>query len=199
LSRALRTLPLLPLRAVLFPGGVLHLTATAPPAVALLQQAHQSDCVFGVSLWQADANGQHVPAAIGVVARVQSLHATAQAVRVVCVGRHRFRALGQAFANAQGQWQVNAITLDDDVHAVPAATMLPTVQALARAIAAMQAAGKDHIRAPFQLDDAGWVANRWCELLPLALQAKQQLMALTDPQARRALVDRYLRDQRIVS
>ena len=31
---------------------------------------------------------------------------------------------------------------------------------------------------PHRLDDAGWVANRWCEILPLPLEAKQRLMTL---------------------
>ena len=37
-------------------------------------------------------------------------------------------------------------------------------------------------RAPFlaahRFDDAGWVANRWCEILPIPLAAKQKLMEL---------------------
>jgi len=28
------------------------------------------------------------------------------------------------------------------------------------------------------MDDCGWVANRWCELLPMPLEPKQRLMAL---------------------
>ena len=51
---------------------------------------------------------------------------------------------------------------------------------------------------PFRLDDAGWVANRWCELLPVSLAAKQKLMALEDPVIRLSLVDGYLRDKKVV-
>ena len=42
--------------------------------------------------------------------------------------------------------------------------------------------------APYQLDDCGWVANRWCELLPLPLQLKQRLMELDNPLVRLELV-----------
>jgi Lon protease-like protein len=39
-------------------------------------------------------------------------------------------------------------------------------------------AGPRALAPPYRLDDAGWVANRWCELLPVPLAAKQKLMAL---------------------
>ena len=47
-------------------------------------------------------------------------------------------------------------------------------------------------------DDAGWVANRWCELLPISLAAKQKLMELDDPVIRLSIVDGYLRDKKVV-
>ena len=51
---------------------------------------------------------------------------------------------------------------------------------------------------PYRLDDAGWVANRWCELLPITMAAKQKLMELEDPVIRLSLVDGYLRDKNVV-
>ena len=39
-----------------------------------------------------------------------------------------------------------------------------------------------------QLDDCGWVANRWCELLPVPLELKQRLMELDNPLVRLELV-----------
>ena len=29
---------------------------------------------------------------------------------------------------------------------------------------------------PYRFDDCGWVANRWCELLPMQSELKQRLM-----------------------
>jgi len=37
------------------------------------------------------------------------------------------------------------------------------------------------------------VANRWCEILPLPLEAKQRLMTLEDPVARLEVVDSLMR------
>jgi uncharacterized protein len=42
------------------------------------------------------------------------------------------------------------------------------------------------------------VANRWCELLPITLAAKQKLMELDDPVIRLSLVDGFLRDKKVV-
>jgi uncharacterized protein len=199
-----RLLPLLPLRAVLFPQGVLRVTVTAAPAIELMQRCQREAAVFGVSLMQAQADGSHAPASTGVVARIETLHLQGHALQVTCLGRHRFRLHGVATANAQGQWQGDAFTIADDALLLPEATMFATVQALGRAIAAitantpMGAGGQSPIREPYRLDDAGWVANRWCELLPIKLEAKQQLMALTDPRARLALVDAFVRAQGIV-
>ena len=39
-----------------------------------------------------------------------------------------------------------------------------------------------------RLEDCGWVANRWCELLPVPLELKQRLMQLDNPLVRLELV-----------
>jgi Lon protease-like protein len=48
---------------------------------------------------------------------------------------------------------------------------------------------------PFRLDDSGWVADRWCELLPLPPDDKAALLAMTDPVARLAAIQDVLRGQ----
>ena len=64
---------------------------------------------------------------------------------------------------------------------------------LAEAIATLAAQDTRPFLEPHRLDDAGWVANRWCEILPFPLEAKQRLMALEDPLARLDVVDSLLR------
>jgi hypothetical protein len=48
-----------------------------------------------------------------------------------------------------------------------------------------------------RLDDCGWVANRWSELLGLPLELKQRLMALDNPLVRLELVGDILQRQGI--
>jgi len=42
------------------------------------------------------------------------------------------------------------------------------------------------------------VANRWCEILPISVAAKQRLMELQDPVSRLQLVDDFLRSKGVV-
>jgi hypothetical protein len=42
---------------------------------------------------------------------------------------------------------------------------------------------------PFRLDECGWVANRWAELLPLSAAYKQALLQESDPLARLRAID----------
>jgi len=81
----------------------------------------------------------------------------------------------------------------------PGEALAGSVRGLADAIEALRGQGALPFLEPFRFDDAGWVANRWCELLPITLEAKQQLMRLGDPLVRLQLVDEYLRDKGVVS
>ena len=86
-----------------------------------------------------------------------------------------------------------ATPLDDDAVVAADAGAAGTVRGLANAIATLKAQGAEPFLQPYRFDDAGWVANRWCEILPIPLAAKQKLMELPDPQLRLRLVDEFLR------
>ena len=83
--------------------------------------------------------------------------------------------------------------LASDDELAPAVEFLPTVRALASAIGALKNQGSEPFLAPYEFDKAGWVANRWCELLPISIEAKQRLMEISDAAMRLKLVDEYLR------
>jgi Lon protease-like protein len=53
---------------------------------------------------------------------------------------------------------------------------------------------KTPMGAPYRLDECGWVANRWCELLELDLPQKQLLLAQDNPVLRLELVQDALSD-----
>jgi Lon protease-like protein len=46
--------------------------------------------------------------------------------------------------------------------------------------------------------ELGWVANRWSELLPIPLAARQELMALTDPVSRLEIINTFLRQKKLI-
>ena len=72
------------------------------------------------------------------------------------------------------------------------------MQALQQVIASLKEQGNRPFAEPFHLDDAGWVSNRWCEILPISLAAKHKLMMLEDPQTRLRLVHEYLKGKGVV-
>jgi len=48
------------------------------------------------------------------------------------------------------------------------------------------------VAAPFRLDESGWVADRWGELLPLTALQRQRLLTEPDPVRRLEKVQQYL-------
>jgi Lon protease-like protein len=113
-------------------------------------------------------------------------------LQVRCRGRQRF-ALGAARQQADGLWLAETTPIADDPAAAPAPSHGDAVTGLAEAMTALAAQGAPPFLAPHRFDDAGWVANRWCEILPLPIEARQRLMTLADPLARLEVVATLLR------
>ena len=57
---------------------------------------------------------------------------------------------------------------------------------------------KKFVAEPYDYDNATWVANRLCELLPIPMRAKQKLLELTDGKIRLSLVHQYLAKQGLI-
>ena len=72
----------------------------------------------------------------------------------------------------------------------------PVASTLKRVVTTLQAQGtlEDQmpIQPPYQYDDCAWVANRWCDVLPMPLELKHRLMALDNPLVRLELVSDVL-------
>jgi len=199
-------LPLFPLRSVLFPGGLLALKIFEARYLDLVTDCLRRQQPFGVvCLLQGGEVRGGKEAAVrferaGVLARLDSVDGEqAGVLHARCTGTQRFRLEGPATQQADGLWTGRAELLPEDPPAAPEAAQQPTVQALANAIATLKAQGAEPFLEPHRLDDAGWVANRWCELLPISLGAKQKLMELDDPRVRLQLVHDYLRGKGVVS
>jgi uncharacterized protein len=199
-------LPLFPLRSVLFPGGLLALKVFEARYLDLVSDCLRRQQPFGVvCLLQGGEVRAGKSAAVrfesaGVLARLDEVDSEQPGVlRARCTGTRRFRLDGAAAQQTDGLWVGSATLLADDEALVPSAEMLPTVQALANAITTLKGQGAEPFNLPYQLDDAGWVANRWCEILPISLGAKQKLMELDDPHVRLQLVHEYLRGKGVIS
>lgn len=205
---SLDSLPLFPLQTVLFPEGLLRLRVFEARYLDLVTLCLRTGAPFGVvcildgSEVRQPGHEQIRPVrfeAIGVLAHVQDLDAEQAGILTLrCQGSQRF-TLATPTQRGDGLWLAQAqLHADDERQAVPP-EQLACAQALAQAISALAAHGHDEQFAlPHRLDDAGWVANRWCELLPIPIAAKQRLMALDEPLLRLRLVDDYLRGQGVV-
>jgi uncharacterized protein len=197
-------LPLFPLQTVLFPGALLGLKVFEARYLDLVSDCLRTQQPFGVVCLRqgAEAGRGSKPArmeAVGVLARVQDVDSEQTGIlRVHCQGGQRFRLGGAPVQRDDGLWLAPVQPLPADPARQPGPAMLQTVTALAEAIRKLQDQGREPFAKPYRLDDAGWVANRWCELLPVTLSAKQKLMELDDPVIRLSLVDGFLRDKKVV-
>jgi uncharacterized protein len=201
-------LPLFPLRTVLFPLGLLPLKIFEARYTDMVTRCLREQRPFGVVCLKQGAEVQpgtsgQAPTqfeAIGTLASIDELDsAQAGILHIRCRGGQRFELDGPVQRQADGLWLGSARALPADLSGLPAPACLGSVEALARAITQLQAQGEQPFAKPYRLDDAGWVANRWCELLPLPLPAKQMLMALPDAATRLSLVHRFLSEQGVVS
>ncbi len=196
-------LPLFPLQSVLFPGGQLALKIFEARYLDLISDCLRSRQPFGVVclLQGGEVRSDRTVRfeSTGVLAQLDEVDSERPGLlHARCSGTRRFRLGSGAQQRSDGLWTGDAELLPDDPPLMPQPQHLPTVQALANAIATLKSQGNQPFRPPHRLDDAGWVANRWCELLPIPLGAKQKLMELPDPQLRLQLVHEYLRGKGVV-
>ncbi len=198
-------LPLFPLRSVLFPDGLLTLKVFEARYLDLVSDCLRRQRPFGVVCLLQGGEVRAGKGAVrfesaGVLARLDDVDSDQSGVlRARCTGTRRFRLERDAAQQADGLWVGSAALLPDDPVLEPSDEWLPSVQALSNAIATLKAQGAEPFNPPHRLDDAGWVANRWCEILPISLGAKQKLMELDDPQVRLQLVHEYLRGKGVVA
>lgn len=211
---SIAALPLFPLRRVLFPDGVLMLKVFEARYLDLVSQCLRSAQAFGVvcllqggevrAQLRIGVHSEEAPAVcfetVGVLARLTEVDSDQPGVlNVRCLGTQRFRLDAAAAQRGDGLWLGAAKLLDADAHVAPPPSLQPSVHALAQALAALQTRGAVPLAQPYRYDDAGWVANRWCEILPLPLADKQALMVLPDPLRRLQQVQVVLRAKGVLS
>ncbi|HEY2255144.1 MAG TPA: LON peptidase substrate-binding domain-containing protein, partial [Variovorax sp.] len=120
-------------------------------------------------------------------------------LQIECVGTQRFR-LRSSEMQKHGLWTGEADTVPDDLPLEVPEDLRHASDALRRLVTTleerqrMQGSGEVRlpIGQPYRFDDCGWVANRWCELLPMQSELKQRLMALDSPLMRLELVSDLL-------
>jgi Lon protease-like protein len=198
-----RELPLFPLQTVLFPGGLLNLKVFEARYLDLMAACLRESRPFGVAALRSGPEVRHGDAIVsfattGVLAELVDVDSAQPGIlQVRCRGTGRFEITASR-QQPDGLWLAATRTLPDDEVVAPTQALVDTVRGLANAIASLKTQGAEPFLRPFHFEDAGWVANRWCEILPISLAAKQKLMELPDPLVRLQLVDEFLRGKGVV-
>ncbi|TFZ04077.1 LON peptidase substrate-binding domain-containing protein [Ramlibacter humi] len=194
----LQSLPLFPLGTVLYPGGLLPLRVFEVRYLDMIGRCHRAGAPFGVvALTQGQevrkpGAGPEAFAQVGTLATIASLEQPQAGLMMIRAhGGQRFR-IQSSDQLKHGLWVADVEQVEPD-HAVPVPEDLrPTAQALANLVQSLREKGASDeqlpVAEPMKLDDCGWVANRWCELLPMPVALKQRLMELDNPLVRLELV-----------
>ena len=197
----LQSLPLFPLSAVLFPDGLLALRVFEVRYLDMIARCRKAGAPFGVvSLTQGgevrQPNVQEAFAQVGTLAAIQDFDQPQPGLMLLrAQGGQRFRITASDQLK-HGLWIADVERIAPDLAVPIPEDLQPTADALQRLIHSLQLKpghpGPMPILPPWKLDDCGWVANRWCELLPLPVALKQRLMELDNPLVRLELVSDVL-------
>ena len=199
-------LPLFPLNAVLFPGGVLPLRVFEARYMDMVRQCMKTAAPFGVVLITkgGEVGAPAATESVGTLARIVAWDMQQLGVlHLRAIGGERFR-IEHAEVQPDGLQvaRVAPIAPDDDLPLDE--RYRPCADLLQRVIddLASQRDGDDGgsqealdsipFERPFRFDSSVWVGNRLCEFLPIPLRARQKLMELQDAASRLQLVQRFL-------
>jgi len=198
-----QALPLFPLQTVLFPGGQLRLKVFEARYLDLMADCLRQQSSFGViALRQGGEVGRSESGVrfepVGVAAELLEVDGEqAGILHVRCRGGLRFE-LTSCTQAADGLWTGQVQWLEgDEQHPIPS-ELKPAAEGLAKAIRSLAEQGNKPFLEPYGLDDTAWVANRWCEILPIPLAAKQKLMELDSALMRLQIVDEFLRGKGVL-
>ena len=194
----LTSLPLFPLGTVLFPAGVLPLRVFEVRYLDMVRKCHHAGAPFGIvaltqgnEVRQAGAPDERFHD-IGTLAVIEKLdNPQPGLITLLCRGSQRFRITERRHL-PHGLWIADVEQLATDLAVSIPEDLLTTATTLAQVLASLRERdtnpGTTLPPSPTQLNDCGWVANRWCELLPIPLELKQRLMELDNPLVRLELV-----------
>lgn len=179
---------------MLFPGGPLPLRIFEARYLDMIGRCMKDDSPFGVVLIRE--GGEVGPAEthdVGTLARIVDWYQGSDGLLgVTARGEERFRVLSsqrQPDGLIVGEIEIlpeeNAVPLPEEY--LPMASILSGV---------LDDLGRLYEDLDRRLDDAGWVTNRFVEILPIDLEKKQLCLEQSDPLARLRLVQQVLQHVR---
>ena len=196
-GRRPRSVPIFPLKTVLFPGSALPLRIFEVRYVDMARECLRGSSPFGVCLIQEgeEVGTPAVPERVGCLARIDDCDAEEMGVlKVRAVGLDRFRiASSEVTKGGLIVAKVDPLAAEPEVSDAPG--LAECAAFLRKAIAAI---GVERFVEPLRFEDATWVGFRLAEILPLKTDVKQKLLELTDATLRLAVLHKFLRQQRLI-
>ncbi len=206
----LHSLPLFPLGTVLFPGGYLPLQIFEVRYLDMVSKCFKAGAPFGIVTLTQGSEVRQAPGPeasndstfpeifhhIGTLTRITSLSRPQPGLMLIqCTGLQRFDVTQHELLK-HGLWVATVNIIPDDQGVAVPDDLRPVAKTLERVINTLLAQGTTSeqmpIQPPYRFHDCAWVANRWCELLPMALEVKNRLMTLDNPLVRLELVSDLL-------
>ncbi len=182
--------PLFPLSTVLFPGGPLPLRIFEARYLDMISERIKNDAQFGVLLIrEGRETGSTTTFDVGTLARITDCYQGSDGLLgVTAIGGQRFRLLSsERQSNGLNIGEIEALA-DETPLALPE-EYRPMAHILAGVLDDL---GRLYENLERHFDDAGWVSNRFVEILPIDIEQKQRCLEEGDPAARLRLVHEAL-------
>jgi Lon protease-like protein len=199
------SLPLFPLKTVLFPGGLLPLKIFEQRYVEMAKACMKDEQPFGVCLiTQGDEVAQMPGAApgtapefatIGTLARITDFDMPQLGIlHVVTQGGSRFK-VQQHTVQPSGLAVGEVVPIADEPPVALAADYEPVAKLLELIATRV---GPQNFPAEPRYDDASWVGYRLAEVLPLPLSIKQSMLEINDADVRLQVLRKFLVQQGLI-
>lgn len=182
-------IPLFPLSHGLFPEGMLHLQIFEVRYLNLIKRCHLEKLPFGIP-WIKNGSEVSVPGEkpslhnFGCMAHIRKMEQIQpNFFQIVCQGGLLFE-LHDVQPGEYGVWQGSVTFLPHDPPVDLPESIQPFADRLGRVIASAQRRGqieKLPIFPAYQLDQCGWLANRYLEAMDISVETKIKLLTELDP------------------
>jgi len=204
---SLTQVPLFPLQSVLFPGGYLPLRIFEVRYLEMIGRSHKAATPFGVVCLTEGREVRMPPSGDGPSTEAfapESFHTEGTLATIThmerpnpglmmirCIGTQRFRVQSSE-RQRNGLWVADIELVDGDALVGVPLDLQVVSKTLQDLLASLSERVTDSdelpLQPPYRWGDCGWLANRWCEILPLSASEKQRFMTLDNPLVRLELV-----------
>lgn len=180
-------LPLFPLKSVIFPDGAISLKVFEARYLDMLSQCEKNGDGFGICLISEGNEVGVAPQIFSMGTLVQITfweHRKDGLLGVSVKGKQKFRVIKKYVRNNE------LVVADVELLDLETEQLLPEqyqsmVTVLKKIFSALQ---HPYITLEKKYDDSSWVGSRLSELLPISALKKQQLLELSEPMGRLAML-----------